>query len=95
MGKKSRNASKKKQVAEQSFDECYVEHVDGLVLLRRRLPSGRIISIDTCNNDMLTGGYGIAHLDMNNANNVPSNLKWVNEAEARVLLLNCRAATTQ
>ena len=88
MGRKSRTAGKKKPTAAQTSNGCYVEHMDGLVLLRRKLPSGRVISIDTCNNDMLTGGYGIAHLDMNNANNIPSNLNWVNESEARALLLN-------
>ena len=41
---------------------CYVERVDDLVLLRRKLPSGRIISIDTMDFAMLNGGAGIAHL---------------------------------
>lgn len=67
---------------------CYVELVEeDLVLLRRRLPSGRVISIDTCEFAMLNGGVGIAHLNMNNGDNRVDNLKYVSEAEARHLLL--------
>ena len=60
---------------------------EDLVLLRRRLPSGRVISIDTCEFAMLNGGVGIAHLNMNNGDNRVDNLKYVSEAEARHLLL--------
>mmetsp|Transcript_29058 Transcript_29058/g.67995 ORF Transcript_29058/g.67995 Transcript_29058/m.67995 type:complete len:198 (-) Transcript_29058:1960-2553(-) len=67
---------------------CYVECVDDdLVLMRRKLPSGRVISIDTCEFAMLNGGAGIAHLNMNNGDNRVENLKWVKEAEARKLLM--------
>jgi hypothetical protein len=68
-------------------DYCYIERVDDdLVLLRRKLPSGRVISIDTCDFAMLNGGAGIA-LNMNNADNRVENLKWVKEDEARKLLM--------
>ena len=68
---------------------CYIERVDDdLVLLRRKLPSGRIISIDTCNFAMLNGGAGIAHLNMNNGDNRGENLKWVKEDEARKMLMD-------
>ena len=67
---------------------CYVERFDDtLVLLRRKLPSGHIISIDTCDFAMLNGGCGIAHLNMDNSDNRIENLKWVNEGEARRMLL--------
>ena len=70
---------------------CYVEMMeDDLVLLRRRLPSGRVISIDTCEFTMLNGSSGIAHLNMDNGDNRVVNLKYVTEAEARALLLNFR-----
>ena len=70
-------------------DYCYIERVDDdLVLLRRKLPSGRIISIDTCNFAMLNGGAGIAHLNMNNGDNRGENLKWVKEDEARKMLMD-------
>ena len=69
-------------------DYCYIERVDDdLVLLRRKLPSGRVISIDTCEFAMLNGGAGIAHINMNNGDNCVENLKWVNEGEARGLLM--------
>ena len=69
-------------------DYCYVERVDDdLVLLRRKLPSGRIISIDTCDFAMLNGGAGIAHLNMNNGDNRVENLVVVKEDEARRLLM--------
>jgi hypothetical protein len=54
--------------------------------LSRRLPSGRIIRIDTAPT-MLAGGHGIAHLDMCNNNNDVSNLKYVTFAEARDVLM--------
>ena len=68
---------------------CYIERVDDdLVLLRRKLPSGRTISIDTCDFAMLNGGAGIAHLNMNNGDNRIDNLKWIGEAEARRMLMD-------
>ena len=75
---------------EGAIDEkyCYIEEVDeDLVLLRRKLPSGRIISIDTMDFALLNGGEGIAHLNMDNGDNRAENLKRVNEAEARKLLM--------
>ena len=69
-------------------DYCYIERVDDdLVLLRRKLPNGRVISIDTCDFAMLNGGGGIAHLDMNNGDNRVENLTWVKESEARKMLM--------
>ena len=70
-------------------DYCYVERLDDdLVLLRRKLPSGRVISIDTCNFALLNGGAGIAHLNMNNGDNRVENLKYVKEGEARKMLMD-------
>ena len=67
---------------------CYVEMVEeDLVLLRRRLPSGRVIWIDTCEFAMLNGSVGIAHRNMDNGDNRVANLAYVTEAEARRLLL--------
>ena len=66
---------------------CYIQEVDDMILLRRKLPSGRIISIDTMDFAMLNGGAGIAHLNMNNGDNRVENLKCVGEAEARKLLM--------
>jgi len=40
-----------------------------LNLLCRRLESGRVICIDANNKEIYIGGVGIAHIDMNNANN--------------------------
>ena len=58
------------------------------MLLRRKLPSGRIISIDTCDFAMLNGDNGIAHLNMNNGDNRVENLKCVKEDEARKMLMD-------
>ena len=59
-----------------------------MILLSRILPSGRVISIDTCEFEMLNnGGKGLAHLNMNNADNRIQNLKYVSEAEARKMLM--------
>ena len=69
------------------LEYCLVQPVADLVLLSRILPSGRVISIDTCEFAMLNGGAGIAHLNMNNSDNRVENLKWVKEAEARKLLM--------
>ena len=66
---------------------CYVSLVDDLVLLCRKLPSGRVISIDTREFAMLNGGTGVAHLNMNNGDNRLSNLRVVNESEGRKLLM--------
>ena len=60
-------------------DYCYVDRVGDLVLLRRKLPSGCIISIDTCDFAMFNGSAGLAHLNMNNGDNCVKNLKWVKE----------------
>lgn len=69
------------------IDTCYIEDVgDELILMRRKLPNGRIISIDTCDRAMLGGGHGIAHLNMNNADNRADNLRYVSEQEARYRL---------
>lgn len=59
-----------------------------VILLRRKLPSGRVISVDTCGFDMLNGGQGLAHFNMNSGDNIPANLKWVRESEARKLLMD-------
>lgn len=67
---------------------CFVETIDDMALLRRTLRSGRVISMDTDGFTMLNDGYGIAHLNMNNADNRVENLKWVTESEARELLLS-------
>lgn len=77
-------------------DFCYVEFVEGgpdlyddnLVLLCRKLPSGRVISIDTCDFEMLNGGTGIAHLNMDYGDNRATNLKCVKENEARKILMD-------
>ena len=65
----------------------YIEHLDDLVLLCRKLPSGRVISVDTCDFAMLNGGTGIAHLNMDNGDNRVENLKVVKENEARMQLM--------
>lgn len=66
---------------------CFVRLVDeGVVLLSRHLPSGRVISIDTCEFAMLNGGVGIAHVNMDDRDNRVENLKYVTEAEARRML---------
>ena len=79
---------------EGAMDEvyCFVERIDGLALLRRKLPSGRVISIDTCDFAMLNGGAGIAHLNMNNCDNRVENIKWVKEGDARKLLTEFEGA---
>ena len=59
-----------------------------LVLLFRRLESGRVICIDTNMGKMLVGGVGIAHIDMNNANNKLENLRMVCLREAINMLRN-------
>jgi hypothetical protein len=67
---------------------CYIERVcDDLVLLRRKLTNGSTISIDTCDFNMLNGGVGIAHLNMDNGDNRIANLAQVTEADARKLLM--------
>ena len=75
-------------------DYCFVEVVHDedmllpMVLLRRTLPSGRTISIDTMGFSMLNGGTGIAHINMNNGDNRVENLTRVNERRAREMLLS-------
>ena len=66
---------------------CYIEAIDDMVLLRRKLPSGRVISIDTCDFALLNGGTGVAHINMDNGDNRVANLKNVREPEARKMLL--------
>ena len=72
-------------------DTCFVEHIGGddcpMICLSRKLPSGRIIRVDTQNNAMLTGGLGIAHVNMNNGDDRVTNLKLVTEQEARQMLM--------
>ena len=68
-------------------NECYVRQAHGMTLLSRKLPSGRVINVDTMDGEMLRGGSGIAHLNMDNGDNRIVNLKYVTEAEARSLLL--------
>ena len=72
-------------------DTCFVEHIGGddcpMICLSRKLPSGRIIRVDTQNNAMLTGGLGIAHVNMNNGDDRFTNLKLVTEQEARQMLM--------
>ena len=65
-----------------------VQRKQSQMLLRRKLPSGRVISIDTCDFAMLNGGAGIAHLNMNDSDNRVKNLKWVKEGEARKMLMD-------
>ena len=67
---------------------CYIEAIDDMVLLCRKLPSGRVISIDTCDFALLNGGAGIAHVNMDNGDNNVVNLKIVHEPEARKMLLD-------
>ena len=70
---------------------AYSEKVDnGLTLLRSILPSGRIISIDTSEGNLLRGGKSIAHVDMNNSNNSIENLKMVDLKDALKLLRDFR-----
>lgn len=69
-------------------DSCFLRQKCGMMLLSRRLPSGRIINVDTCDGSMLRpGGVGTAHLNMNQADNSVDNRKWVQEGEARKLLM--------
>ena len=81
-----RNVLSKARVVELVHDCCFVERIDGMVLLSRRLPSGRVLHVDTMDGAMLNGGSGILHKDFNNANNAASNLAYVNEMEARKAL---------
>ena len=72
----------------ENVDECYLLEADGIQVLARSLPSGRIIKIDTYDGAMMTGGKGIAHLNMHNNDNRPMNLGWVNERQARAMLMS-------
>ena len=58
-----------------------------MALLRRMLPSGRTINIDTMDFAMHNGGQGLAHINMNNSDNRVNNLKYVSEPEARKMLM--------
>ena len=78
-----------KKLSKKAPDECFVEEADGLVLLCRKLPSGRVVSIDAHPGpgpSLLEGGFGIAHLNMDTSDNAWQNLRWVNEKEARRML---------
>jgi len=66
----------------------FIEEVNEMKLLRRQLPTGRIISIDISGGGFLKGGRFIAHLDMNNSNNCINNLEMVNSDEAIKLLMD-------
>lgn len=68
-------------------DFCFLERTDGEVLLCRKLPSGRVIFVDTMHYEMLNNGYGIAHKNMDTKDNCIKNLMHVKEAEARAMLL--------
>jgi len=81
-----RGVLSKARVVELVYDECFVERVGGMILLSRRLPSGRVLHVDTMDGAMLSGGTGILHKDFNNANNAVSNLAYVGEIEARKAL---------
>ena len=65
-----------------------------MILLSRRLASGRVINVDTLNGNMLlpfqdkTVACGMAHIDMDTTNNEPGNLARVDEVVARTLLLS-------
>ena len=80
-------AKKDAKVIELIWDECFVEEADGMTLLSRRLPSGRVLHVDTMDGMMLKGHSGIAHLNFNNADNRAVNLAYVGEMEARKMLL--------
>ena len=65
----------------QPAGECYYERVDGMFLLRRQLPSGRVISIE------VDGNTFYVHLNMNNSDNRPENIKVVTEEREAIALL--------
>jgi len=71
-------------------DDCYVElrgqGIDATSSMCRKLPSGRILSIDAGN--MLRGGLGTLHIDFDCSNNRITNLKLVDEYAARKILMN-------
>ena len=46
-------AAKTARVVELVHDQCFVERGDGMVLLSRRLPSGRVLHVDTLDGAML------------------------------------------
>ena len=58
-----------------------------MVLLSRRLPSGRGLHVDTLDGAMLSGGSGILHKNFDNSDNRVTNLAYVTEAEARKALM--------
>ena len=69
-------------------DTCFKRTVGGdMLCLSRALPSGRTINVDSVYGQLFRGGVGIAHVNMNNADNRPFNLKLVYEWEARRMLM--------
>ena len=91
----ARHLSKEFIRFKSSIDECFVRtDVPGMILLSRRLASGRVINVDTLNGNMLlpfqdkTVACGMAHIDMDTTNNEPGNLARVDEVVARTLLLS-------
>jgi len=89
--RRDRAAAKRVLLSENSKPDCdklRITRKHNLVLLVRRLESGRVISIDTNMGKMLVGGVGIAHIDMNNANNELKNLRMVRLREAVDMLRN-------
>ena len=52
---------------------CYIEETDGMLLLRRKLPgSERVISIDSQDGKMFSGGSGVAHIYFEGLDNKPT-----------------------
>ena len=72
---------------ERLGDDCFVEHTDDMILLSRRLPSGRTLHVDTLDGEMLRGGQGILHKNFINSDNRVTNLAYVTEIEARKALM--------
>ena len=81
-----RGVLSKARVVELVHDGCFVEHSDGMTLLSRSLPSGRVLHVDTLDGAMLSGGSGILHKNFDNSDNRAGNLAYVGEMEARKAL---------
>ena len=67
--------------------KCFLQLTEHMQLFSRRLPSGRVISIDTCDGEMMRGGYGLAHVNMVNCDNRSHNLCQVTEEQAHAMLM--------